>query len=123
MTPANLTLDVPSLESICTWEYLDANGNKVCSAAIDASQAGMLTGEFAESVNLSPGDYYLAWASEAKVEVQTFNTGADQLALMNAGATVVAGVGRCDGGNALPDKLGALTPRTSSAPILAYFKA
>jgi hypothetical protein len=44
----------------------------------------MVTGEFADTVNLSPGDYYLAWASEAKVEVQSFNTGADQVALMNA---------------------------------------
>jgi hypothetical protein len=75
-------------------------------------------------VNLSPGDYYLARATEAKVEVQSFNTGADQLALMNAGSgAVVAGVGRCDGDDALPDKLGVLTKRTSSAPILAYFKA
>jgi hypothetical protein len=93
----------------------DTNGNKVCAAVIDASRPGMVTGEFADTVNLSPGDYYLAWASEAKIEVPSFGTGADQLALMNAGGgVVVAGVGRCDGDNALPDKLGALTPRTSS---------
>jgi len=63
-------------------------------------------------------------ASEAKIEVRSFATGADQLALMNAGGgAVAAGVGHCDGDNAPPDKLGVLTPRMSSAPILAYFKA
>ncbi len=101
----------------------DVSGNKVCSALIDTDHTGVRTGEFDDAVNLVPGDYFLGWASDAEIEVHSLGEGyADQLALMNAGGgAVVAGVGQSRD-NALPDKLGVITPGLPSAPILAYFK-
>jgi len=101
----------------------DVSGNKVCSALIDTDHTGVRTGEFADAVNLVPGDYFLGWASDAEIELHSLGEGyTDQLALMNAGGgAVVAGVGQSRD-NALPDKLGVLTPGLRSAPILAYFK-
>src|SRR5882724_10318232 len=90
---------------------------------IDTDHTGVRTGEFDDSVNLVPGDYFLGWASDAEIEVHSLGEGyADQLALMNAGGGAVgAGVGQSRD-NALPDKLGVITPGLPSAPILAYFK-
>jgi hypothetical protein len=92
---------------------------------IDASRAGAVTGEFADTVNLNPGDHFLSWASEAGVELESLGAGYanQQLALMNTGGgAVVVGIGQSRD-NTLPDKLGAITSGLPFAPILAYFKA
>jgi len=104
----------------------EANGKKVCSTVLAASKAGISSAEFESAVNLSAGDYFLAW-SASNEEIKVHSIGAnyrDQFELANGGegATVV---GTASGlrGNTFPDTLGAFTPSPSVVPILAYFKA
>jgi len=122
----SIIVDTPQSGNRVLVGLYDAGGNKVCATSIDASVSGVATGEFESAVNLSAGDYFLAWTAVIS-GVKAFSVGVDsnQFGLLNAaGGAVVLGTARIpDGTWVLPDKLGPISPSTSYLPILAYFKA
>jgi hypothetical protein len=100
----------------------DASGRKHCETGIDVSQVGPASAIFPTEINLSEGDYFLAWASDEKREAQLRGLGAlDQLNLMNASGAPVMGMGKAAPDRTLPETLGRITSN-AAAPILAYLK-
>jgi hypothetical protein len=108
----------------------DASGRKHCETGVDLSQSGPASGIFPTAVNLSEGDYFIAWATRTTCGAQLRCLGVlDQLNLMNASGAPVMGIGRAAPGGALPDTLGRIRtggPHSSYGqtfgPILAYLK-
>jgi hypothetical protein len=118
----------------------DASGRKVPDATvtIDISNVGPAMGIFPSTVNLSEGDYFLAWGTDIGCGAELRSIGAaaiDALNLLNASGAPLMGTARWVG-STLPDVLGVITPNSPSsvytpnskygptyAPILAYLKA
>jgi hypothetical protein len=84
---------VPHLGNSVVVELRDANGKRVCSATMDVSKDGVAAGAF-DTVNLSAGEYVLAWATKSpsgNLRVRSVvATHAVQLALANARVPIMA---------------------------------
>jgi hypothetical protein len=103
----------------------NVNGSKVVETQIDLNQQGCATGIFASEVNLTEGDYFLAWATRTRWAGRLRGLGfTEQLNLMNASGSPTIGAGRSADRKTLPSTLGEFKfSGTDVKPILAYFKA
>jgi hypothetical protein len=114
----------------------DASGSKRSDVSIDVSRPGIAAGMFPNEVNLSEGDYFLAWRTDRVCSAQLRGISVlDQLNLLNASGVTLMGVGRSQPGGALPEMLGVIVSNATSrgwygttyapiyAPILVYFKS
>jgi hypothetical protein len=121
----SILVDKPRPENHVLVGLYNGRGEKVCSAAIDASKSGVAFAELESTVDLDPGDYFLTWvATHHEIEVRGIGGDyADQFRLANGGeGTVVVGIASVLGDGTLPDTLGTVAPHPC-VPILAYFKA
>jgi len=124
---ASINIETPQLGNRVLVGLYDAEGSKVCSTSIDASNCNLATGELGGDVPLSAGEYSFAWTAATNGGLRVYGIGQNlgQYELCNAagGAIVLGTASVPDGASELPDKLGPVTPCSSYVPILAWFKA
>ena len=94
----SIFVDVPHLGNSVVVELRRMNGKKVCGVGIDVSKDGVAAGTLDSQVELKPGEYTLAWAT---------NIPGRELRVRSA----------------VPEHAPQLALANTCPPILAYFKA
>jgi hypothetical protein len=132
-------VDVPAPGELLVGLY-DANGGKRLETEIDLNHHGAATAILPATIQLTEGDYFLAFATKQSSRAQLHaiwpKDQLDQLGLMNAGGAPVLGTVRSASREELPAVLGQIVRAATQAdsagpgsnfgpffsPIVVYFK-